>query len=71
MKKTYTLILAILLSVIATPAIAEDWNYDFENFGDIFGDHYANSTLDLTLNGLTWHVHGVMPSAGTGDGSDD
>lgn len=71
MKKTYTLILAILLSVIATPAIADDWNYDFENFGDIFGDHYANSTLDLTLNGLTWHVHGVMPSAGTGDGSDD
>lgn len=70
MKKTCTLILAFLLSAFAVPAMAADWSYDFDNFSDVFGDNYANSTLDLTLNNLTWHVHGVMPSV-AGDAGDD
>ena len=71
MKKISTLVFALLVAASANNAWADDWHYDFEDFATAFGDNYANSTLELTLNGLTWHVHGVMPSTGSAEYSED
>ncbi|MGN0216502.1 MAG: hypothetical protein ACI4BG_08185 [Prevotella sp.] len=71
MKKISTLVFALLVAASANNAWADDWHYDFEDFATAFGDNYANSTLELTLNGLSWHVHGVMPSTGSSDYSED
>lgn len=71
MKKISTLVFALLVAASANNAWADDWHYDFEDFATAFGDNYANSTLELTLNGLTWHVHGVMPSTGSSEYSED
>ena len=71
MKKISTLVFALLVAASANNAWADDWHYDFEDFATAFGDNYANSTLELTLNGLSWHVHGVMPSTGSSEYSED
>ncbi len=63
MKKLYVSLLA-LAALAAQPQLAkaDDWSYDFENFATLYGDHYANSSFDMTINGLKWHCHGVSYS---------
>lgn len=61
MKKIYSLLATVLLAVPIT-ASADDWTYDFENFSSLYGDHYANSSFDMTINGIVWHCHGVSYS---------
>jgi len=63
MKKLYASLLALAaLSAQPQLAKADDWSYDFENFATLYGDHYANSSFDMTINGLKWHCHGVSYS---------
>lgn len=63
MNKLYITLLA-LVALLAQPLMveADDWSYDFEDFPSLYGDHYANSSFDMTINGLKWHCHGVSYS---------
>lgn len=63
MNKLYTLFLSLCLAWAILPAKAADWTYDCSDLSSKFtGDVYANSSINITLNGLTWHCHGVFPS---------
>lgn len=60
--KTVLFFAALCFVAMPQSVLADDWTYDFEEFSTVYGDHYANSSFDVTLNGLTWHCHGVSYS---------
>ncbi len=62
MRKLYSFLAALSLLAVPQAVLADDWTYNFEDFSTLYGDHYANSSFDVTLNGLTWHCHGVSYS---------
>ena len=62
MRKLYSFFAALCFVAMPQSVLADDWTYDFEDFSTVYGDHYANSSFDVTLNGLTWHCHGVSYS---------
>ena len=62
MRKLYSFLAALCFMAMPQSVLADDWTYDFEDFSTVYGDHYANSSFDITLNGLTWHCHGVSYS---------
>lgn len=62
MRKLYSFFAALCFVAMPQSVLADDWTYDFEEFSTVYGNHYANSSFDVTLNGLTWHCHGVSYS---------
>ena len=64
-KPFYTILLALL--VLALPAQAEDWTYDFETFATDINSQGPRKAIEATLNGLEWHMYGVRNNA---DGND-
>ena len=52
MRKLYSFFAALCFVAMPQSVLADDWTYDFEDFSTVYGDHYANSSFDVTLNGL-------------------
>lgn len=64
MKRFYAFIAAGLFAAAPFTVMADDWTYDFDDFSTLYGDHYAQSSFDMTINGMQWHCHGVSYSKG-------
>ena len=62
MKRLYAFIAAGLFAAAPFTVMADDWTYDFDDFSTLYGDHYAQSSFDMTINGMQWHCHGVSYS---------
>lgn len=65
MNKVYTLLLVLLGLTLSTLQLqADEWTYDFENFAKISGGKGGKSAIDVTIDGLSWHMYGVTNCGG-------
>ena len=64
MKQFYFLLCLLGLLSLSTQLQADDWTYDFEDFAKQSNGEGALTPMDVTLNGLEWHLCGVTNSGG-------
>lgn len=64
MKQFYFLLCLLGLLSLSTQLQADDWTYDFEDFAKQSNGEGALTPMDITLNGLEWHLCGVTNSGG-------
>lgn len=60
MRKIYLFLVAVVTFCFhPTSVMADDWTYNFNNFGADIGNKGPKVAIDATLNGLEWHMYGV------------
>lgn len=64
MKQFYFLLCLLGLLSLSTQLQADTWTYDFEDFAKQSNGEGALTPMDVTLNGLEWHLCGVTNSGG-------
>ncbi|WP_308554549.1 hypothetical protein [uncultured Porphyromonas sp.] len=64
MKQFYFLLCLLGLLSLSTQLQADTWTYDFEDFAKQSNGEGALTQMNVTLNGLDWHMCGVTNSGG-------
>ena len=63
MKKLSTLFcLLALMFIMPQNLTAQNWSYDFEDFGKLVGTGNKKKAIEVELNGWKWHMCGVASS---------